>query len=70
MSRRGDPDRIDLARRYAVRNRLMAVGMSEERAETWCDAWEVEAARRRIPRAAATFWRDGSAWIDEQRRRP
>jgi hypothetical protein len=46
MSRRVDPERIFQARRDAIRNTLTGSGMTLEAAERYCDAWEIEAARR------------------------
>lgn len=67
MTRRADPERIHLARRAAVRNRLTGEGMSEELAEHWCDAWEAEAARRKLERLSPDYWREGTAWIYAER---
>ena len=52
MARRADPERIFQARRDAIRNTLTGSGMSLETAERWCDAWEIEAAGRGLPRDA------------------
>ena len=49
MSRRVDPERIVQARRDAIRNKLTGSGMTLEAAERYCDAWEIEAARRGLP---------------------
>jgi hypothetical protein len=38
-----------MARRAAVQNGLTDYGMSLEDAEQWCDAWDIEAASRRLP---------------------
>lgn len=71
MSRRADPECIHQARRAAVRNGLTDYGMSLEEAEPWCDAWEVEAARRELPKEL-DYWTVGLDWTAEQRvaRRP
>ena len=66
MARRADPKRIHQARRAAVRNGLTDYGGSLEDAERWCDAWEIEAAVRELPRDG-NYWTVGSAWIAEQR---
>jgi len=50
MARRTDPERILQAGRAAIRNRLARTGMDEATAERWCDAWELEAAGRGLPR--------------------
>ena len=71
MTRRADPQRIQETRRAAVRNNLVGSGMSLEAAERWCDAWELEAAGRGLPRDG-TYWQTGEAWIvrDRAARRP
>jgi hypothetical protein len=51
MARRADPARIFQAWRIAIRNNLTRSGMSLETAERSCDAWELEAAGRGLPRA-------------------
>jgi hypothetical protein len=50
MSRRADPERVYQARRAGVRNTLTGSGMSLDTAERWCDAWEIEADGRGLPR--------------------
>ena len=71
MARRADPERIFQARRDAIRNTLTGSGMSLETAERWCDAWELEAAGRGLPRDGS-YWQVGSEWIAAERaaRRP
>lgn len=71
MTRRADPERIFQARRAAVRNTLTGRGMEPEKAERWCDAWELEAAGRGVPRDR-DYWTLGTAWIAAERaaRRP
>jgi hypothetical protein len=71
MGRRADPDRIFTAWRTATRNRLTDGGMSVETAERWCDAWEIEAAGRGLPKDGAC-WQAGWQWIEAERaaRRP
>ena len=66
MARHADPERIFMAWRIAVRNGLTGSGMALEDAERWCDAWELEAAMRDVPRDR-DYWTVGSAWIAEQR---
>ena len=67
MARRADPERIFQAWRAAVRNGLTDYGMSYEDAERWCDAWEVEAGGRGLPRDGA-YWDVGEEWIAEERK--
>ena len=45
--------------------------MSVEDAERWCDAWEIEAASRGLPKDG-DCWQLGAAWIVQKRaaRRP
>lgn len=71
MPRRADPQRIHEARRAAVRNNLVGSGMSLETAERFCDAWELEATGRGLPRDRE-YWEVGEAWIAAERaaRRP
>jgi hypothetical protein len=71
MARHADPERIHQARRAATRNGLTDYCMSVEQAERWCDAWEIEAASRGLPRDF-DYWTLGKAWIAEERkaRRP
>ena len=66
MGRRSDPERIFEAWRVATRNRLTDSGVSVETAERWCDAWELEAAGRGLPRDGA-YWQLGSEWIATER---
>jgi len=65
MTRRADPDRIQEARRIAIRNRLTGSGMDPEVANRWCDAWETEAALRDVKRDG-DYWEAGRTWIDGQ----
>ena len=66
MTRRADPQRIHEARRAAIRNNLMGSGMKIEMAERFCDAWELEATGRGLPRDGA-YWRVGAEWIASER---
>ncbi len=50
MTRRADPECLHLARRLAIRNRLISGGKDPDLAERWCDAWEAEAALRDLRR--------------------
>jgi hypothetical protein len=69
MPRRADPERIDLARRFAVRSRLTGEGLSEERAETWLSAWEDSAEAATVERRTSSYWELGTAWIARERAR-
>ena len=68
MSRRSTPERIDAARRIAIRNGLTDHGMPLETAEAWCDAWEAEAHRQGLDRRSAGYWDGATDWIAEQRK--
>ena len=57
--------RIDQARRIAIRNRLISSGKDPDVAERWCDAWEAEAALRNLKRDG-DYWDAGKLWIDAQ----
>jgi hypothetical protein len=44
-------ERVHQARRVAIRNRLIGnTGLDRDVAERWCNAWEAEAALRRLAR--------------------
>ena len=58
-------DRINRARRAAIRNRLISSGKDPAVAERWCDAWEAEAALRDLKRDG-DYWEAGRVWIDAQ----
>ena len=66
-----DPERVLQIRRIATRNKLTGSGMDQATAERWCDAWEIEAAGRGLPRDGA-YWQAGAEWIAAERaaRRP
>ncbi len=67
MARRSTPERIDRARQAATRNRLIGVGMSEETAVAWIDAWVAQATKAGVEHGAGYF--DAAyRWIAEQRR--
>jgi hypothetical protein len=66
MSRRADPERIDVARRAATLGRLVGDGVPNETAEAWIAAWDEEAARRGVSRGAE-YWDAAWAWIAEER---
>jgi hypothetical protein len=59
MSRRADPERSFQAWGAAIRNMLTGSGMSLETAERSCDAWEIEATGRGLPRDGA-HWQAGA----------
>ena len=63
---RANPEDVFQARRKAIRDGLTASGVSLELAEQWCDAWEVEATRRGLPRDR-DYWLTGALWITERR---
>ena len=67
MARRSTPERIDAARRAAVRASLIGEGASEETADAWIAAWEAQAAEDGLERGSA-YWQAGWDWIAEQRR--
>jgi hypothetical protein len=69
VARRADPDRIFPARRVAASKTLAGSGMPLKDAERWCDAWEIEAAGRGLPRDAA-FWQAGAEWMAAERLAP
>jgi hypothetical protein len=62
ISRRSTPDRIDAARRAAVRANLMSEGATEETADAWIAAWEARAAEDGLERGAG-YWQTGVEWI-------
>ena len=66
MSRRSTPERLEAARRAAVRNRLIGEGVTEETADAWIAAWEAKAAEDGLERGSA-YWQAGWDWIAEQR---
>lgn len=61
-----NPEGTFQARRKAIRDGLVASGVSIELAEQWCDAWETEATRRGLPRDR-NYWLTGALWITERR---
>ena len=67
MARRSTPERIEEARHQATRNRLIGVGMTEETADAWIDAWAAQAARDGVEHGAG-YWDAAYHWIAEQRR--
>ena len=67
MARRSTPERIDQARHDALRNRLIASGMTAGTTDAWIAAWAVRAAMTGVERGRA-YWEAGWAWIDAERR--
>ncbi len=63
---RANPEGMFQARRKAIRDGLLASGVSLELADQWCDAWEVDATRRGLPRDR-DYWLAGALWITERR---
>ena len=66
MSRRSTPERIEEVRHRATRNRLIGVGMTEETADAWIDAWAAQAARDGVERGAG-YWDAAYRWISAER---
>jgi hypothetical protein len=60
-----------MRRNRETRNNLTGSGMSLDTAERWCDAWEIDAAGRGLPRDSA-YWQAGAQRIAAERkaRRP
>ena len=67
MSRRSTPERLEVARHQATRNRLIGVGMSEETADAWIDAWATQAAKDGVEHCAG-YCDAAYRGIAEQRR--
>ena len=67
MSRRSTPGRVEEARYKATCNRLIGVGISEETADAWIDAWATQAAKDGVEHGAG-YWDAAYRWIAEQRR--
>jgi hypothetical protein len=65
MSRRSTPDRIDQARRAAVRASLIGDGALPETADAWIAAWDAKAAEDGLERGQA-YWRAGVG-VDRRR---
>ena len=66
MARRADPERIDEARRAALRNALTGSGMSPEVADRWLAGWADEAALRGLQQGGA-YWTAAATWIAAER---
>ena len=67
MSRRSTPERIDQARRAAMRQRLIGEGVTEATADAWIAAWAARATQDGIE-PGATYWGAAWTWIAEQNR--
>jgi glycine/D-amino acid oxidase-like deaminating enzyme len=68
MVRRPDPLRIYAARRAGLFQRLVREArVSEDSAERWISAWEIEAALRGLDRRKGGWWEPAWGWIAEQR---
>lgn len=63
-----DGQKMRAARRRAVRDWLTHEGMTSEAADSWCDAWEVEATTRGLHPTSLDFWLDAGPWIAERLR--
>jgi hypothetical protein len=69
MARRADPERINQARRAAIRNVLIDESrMPPATADEWIAKWETEATNRGMT-PGSDYWTIGLVWIKEQRRR-
>ena len=58
--------RIDPAREAAIQGLARDLGVSFQKAERWCDAWERFATRHGIA-WDQYFWDAARGWIDAQR---
>ena len=67
MSRRSTPERLDVARHAATRERLIGQHVTEATADSWIAAWEAQAAREGLPRDGR-YWERGWEWIADRRR--
>jgi hypothetical protein len=56
------------ARRRAVHDWLTLEGMTRQAAESWCGAWQSEAATRGLHPTGLDFWVDAGPWIAERLR--
>ena len=61
-------ERLDAARRAAVRASLIGEGVTPETADAWIAAWEAKAAEDGLERGSA-YWQAGWDWIDAERER-
>ena len=69
MARRADPERINEARRAAIRNVLIDESrMPAATADEWIAKWETEASNRGM-KPSSEYWTIGLVWMKEQRGR-
>jgi hypothetical protein len=63
MARRPFPERIQEARRAALRNRLLSTGMLPDRLDhLWAD-WEAHASILGITPQSAAYWQSATEWL-------
>jgi len=67
VPRRSTPERIDVARRAAIRQRLMGEGLTAGTADLWIEAWQARAARDGLVPGSA-YWEAAWDWITDERR--
>ena len=67
MTRATDLERILIARRLALLNRLAGEGMSLDLADRWIDAWEAEAWSHGLEADDAAYWLAADFWITTER---
>jgi hypothetical protein len=58
------------ALRYGLVRRLLHARLSEETADRWVVAWEVEAQRRGLDPSSPDWWRPAWQWIVAERAKP
>ena len=63
-----DPERVFIARRIALLDRLVGEGALAESAERWLTYWETEAGSRRLDARELSFWDEAYGWITAGRR--
>ena len=68
MKRYEDRNKLHLARRRSVGAWLTRQGMATDAADSWCDAWEVEAQARGLDPQSLDYWKDAGPWIAERLR--
>ena len=67
MARRADPERINEARRAAIRNVLIDEShIPAATADDWIAKWETEATARGMT-PSSDYWTIGLVWMKEQR---
>ncbi|MGH2464231.1 MAG: hypothetical protein ACRDGI_02120 [Candidatus Limnocylindrales bacterium] len=68
MARRADPERIYIAHRLGLAERLVREAhLGAATAERWICAWESEARQRRLDARTLSWWEPAWNWIREQR---